>query len=257
MHIDLNCDMGESFGAYSIGADETLMPLITSANIACGFHAGDPRVMQRTVKLALRYGVAIGAHPGFRDLEGFGRRVIDATPDEIETAVLYQIGALAAFARAAGERLVHVKAHGALYNLAATQPAIARAIARAVASFDSSLVLVGLAGSSMLDVARELGLRVAREGFCDRVYTPEGNLMSRREPGSLIDDPQRAARQALQMVVEQTVTTSTGEKISMSVDTLCIHGDSPNAPAIAHAVREMLEKNNVSVRALTSVLSGA
>ncbi len=250
MHIDLNCDMGESFGAYSIGADEMLMPLITSANIACGFHAGDPRVMQRTVQLAVQHGVAIGAHPGFRDLEGFGRRVIDATPDEIESDVLYQIGALDAFARAAGKKLMHVKAHGALYNLAAAKPAIARAIARAVVSFDSSLVFVGLAGSSMLDVARELGLRVAREGFCDRAYTPDGKLMSRREPGSLIDDPQRAARQALQMVIEQTVDASNGEKIPMHVDTLCIHGDSPNAPAIARAVREMLEKNGVSVRSL-------
>jgi UPF0271 protein len=250
MHIDLNCDMGESFGAYSIGADETLMPLITSANIACGFHAGDPRVMQRTVQLAIQHGVAIGAHPGFRDLEGFGRRVIDATPDEIESDVLYQIGALDAFARAAGKKLMHVKAHGALYNLAVIKPAIARAIARAVVSFDSSLVFVGLAGSSMLDVARELGLRVAREGFCDRAYTPDGKLMSRREPGSLIDDPQRAARQALQIVIEQTVDASNGEKIPMTVDTLCIHGDSPNAPAIARAVREMLEKNGVNVRSL-------
>lgn len=249
--------MGESFGAYSIGADEMLMPLITSANIACGFHAGDPRVMQRTVQLAIRYGVAIGAHPGFRDLEGFGRRVIDATPDEIQADVLYQIGALDAFARAAGKKLVHVKAHGALYNLAAVKPAIARALARAVVNFDSSLVFVGLAGSSMLDVARELGLRVAREGFCDRAYTPDGNLMSRREPGSLIDDPQRAARQALQMVVEQTVTASNGEKISMSVDTLCIHGDSLNAPAIARAVRETLEKNGVIVKALNSILNEA
>ncbi len=250
MHIDLNCDMGESFGAYSIGADEMLMPLITSANIACGFHAGDPRVMQRTVQLAVQHGVAIGAHPGFRDLEGFGRRVIDATPDEIESDVLYQIGALDAFARAAGKKLMHVKAHGALYNLAVIKPAIARAIARAVVSFDSSLVFVGLAGSSMLDVARELGLRVAREGFCDRAYTPDGKLMSRREPGSLIDDPQRAARQALQIVIEQTVDASNGEKIPMTVDTLCIHGDSPNAPAIARAVREMLEKNGVNVRSL-------
>lgn len=248
--IDLNCDMGESFGVYTLGADETLMPLITSANLACGFHAGDPRVMQRTVQLAVQHHVAIGAHPGLRDLEGFGRRVIDVTPDEIEADVLYQIGALDAFARAAGKKLVHVKPHGALYNLAAVKPEIARAIARAVASFDSALIFVGLAGSSMIDAARELGLRVAREGFCDRAYTPDGKLMARREPGSLIDDPQQAAQQALQIAIEQTVTVSTGEKIAMSVDTLCIHGDSPNAPAIARAVRELLEQNDVSVRAL-------
>lgn len=250
MHIDLNCDMGESFGAYTIGADEMLMPLITSANIACGFHAGDPRVMQRTVQLALAHRVALGAHPGFADLAGFGRRAIDATPAEIETDVLYQIGALDAFARAAGARLVHVKAHGALYNLAAAKIDVARALANAVKRFDDQLIFVGLAGSVMLDAARELGLRVAREGFCDRVYTPDGKLMSRREPGSLIDDPQRAAAQALQMVVEQTVTASNGEKIPMSVDTLCIHGDHPVAPAIARAVREMLERHGVSIHAL-------
>ena len=250
MNIDLNCDMGESFGAYSMGADETLMPLITSANIACGFHAGDPRVMQRTIQLAIQHGVAIGAHPGFRDLEGFGRRVIDATLDEIESDVLYQIGALGAFARAGGKKLAHVKPHGALYNLAAVDPEIARAIARAVARFDSLLVFVGLAGSSMIDVARELGLRVAREGFCDRAYTPNGKLMSRRDKGALIDDPQQAAKQALQMIVEQSVNTSSGEKIPMRVDTLCIHGDSPNAPAIARAVREMLGENGVNVCAL-------
>jgi UPF0271 protein len=192
----------------------------------------------------------LGAHPGFADLAGFGRRAIDATPAEIETDVLYQIGALDAFARAAGTRLVHVKAHGALYNLAAAKIDVARALANAVKCFDDQLIFVGLAGSVMLDVARELGLRVAREGFCDRVYMPDGKLMSRREPGSLIDDPQRAAVQALQMVVEQTVTASNGEKIPMPVDTLCIHGDHPAAPAIARAVREMLERHGVSIHAL-------
>lgn len=254
MRIDLNCDMGESFGAYTIGADEAIMPFITSANIACGFHAGDPRVMERTVRLAVQHGVAIGAHPGFADLAGFGRRELDATPDEIESDVLYQIGALDAFARAAGTRLAHVKPHGALYNLAAIKPEIARAVARAVARFDSQLVFVGLAGSVMIDIARELGLRVAREGFCDRAYTPDGKLMSRREKDSLIDDPQQAARQALQMVIEQTVTASNGKKIPMIVDTLCIHGDKPTAPAVARAVREALEQNGVTVMALVILL---
>lgn len=243
--IDLNCDMGESFGVYSIGNDAALMPLITSANIACGFHAGDPRVMARAVCLALEHQVAIGAHPGFGDLVGFGRRHLDATPGEIESDVLYQIGALSAFAK-----LAHVKAHGALYNLAATNASIAQAIARAIARFDKNLVMVGLANSTtMADAAREYGLRFAREGFCDRAYNRDGTLRSRREPGALIHDPQRAAAQALQMVRDQTVTTPEGETIPLAVDTLCIHGDTPGAVEILRAVRATLENEGVEIRA--------
>jgi len=249
LRIDLNCDMGESFGAYTLGADEAIMPFITSANIACGFHAGDPRVMERTVRLAIQHGVSIGAHPGFFDLVGFGRRAMDATPAEIESDVLYQIGALDAFARAAGAKLVHVKAHGALYNLAAIKSDIARAIANAVVRFDANLVMVGLANSAMIDAAREVGLRVAREGFCERTYQPDGRLTSRRDPGALISDPELAAKQALQIVLEQTVTTVNLEKIPLIADTLCIHGDSPNALAIVRAVRDTLEKNGVAVAA--------
>jgi len=250
MHIDLNCDLGESFGAYTLGNDATLMPLITSANIACGFHAGDPQVMARTVRLAVQHGVAIGAHPGFADLVGFGRRALDATPDEIENDVLYQIGALAAFARAEGVSLAHVKPHGALYNLAATRPPIANAIARAVARFDSTLILVGQPNSALERAAREYRLRFAREGFADRAYNRDGTLRSRREPGALIDDPQRAAEQALQMVRAQTVTTPEGETIAMPVDTLCVHGDSPHAVEILRAVRAALQQNGVKVMAL-------
>ncbi|MBI5303330.1 MAG: 5-oxoprolinase subunit PxpA [Chloroflexi bacterium] len=248
LQIDLNCDMGESFGAYSMGNDAALMPLITSANIACGFHAGDPRVMVQTVRLALQNKVALGAHPGFNDLVGFGRRNLDATPDEIESDVLYQIGALDAFARVENARLVHVKPHGALYNVAATNPRVARAIARAVARFDAHLVLVGLATSiTMADAAREFGLRFAREGFCDRAYNRDGALRSRREPGALIHDPQRAATQALQMVRDQTVTTPEGETVPLVVDTLCVHGDTPEAVAILRAVREVLSKNDIEI----------
>jgi len=250
MRIDLNCDLGESFGAYTLGNDATLMPLITSANIACGFHAGDPQVMARTVRLAVQHGVAIGAHPGFADLVGFGRRALDATPDEIENDVLYQIGALAAFARAEGVSLAHVKPHGALYNLAATRPPIANAIARAVARFDSTLILVGQPNSALERAAREYRLRFAREGFADRAYNRDGTLRSRREPGALIDDPQRAAEQALQMVRAQTVTTPEGETIAMPVDTLCVHGDSPHAVEILRAVRAALQQNGVKVMAL-------
>ena len=250
MRIDLNSDIGESFGAYAYGDDAAIMPLITSANIACGFHAGDPQVMARTVHLAVQHGVALGAHHGFPDLVGFGRRAMDASPDELVNDVLYQIGALDAFARAEGAMLAHVKAHGALYNLAATRLPIARAIARAVARFDTHLVMVGLAGSAMADAAREFGLRFASEGFADRAYNRDGTLRSRREPGTLITDPQRAAAQALQMVREQSVTTPEGETIPIVVDTLCVHGDTPGAAAILYAVREALQQNNVTVMAV-------
>ncbi|MBI3740754.1 MAG: 5-oxoprolinase subunit PxpA [Chloroflexi bacterium] len=251
MQIDLNCDMGESFGAYRIGNDEALMPLITSANIACGFHAGDAQVMAQTVALALKHNVAIGAHPGFLDLQGFGRRNLDATPAEIENEVLYQIGALSAFARARGAQLAHVKAHGALYNLAAEKIEIARAIARGIARFDSKLVMVALANSVMVDAARENNLRVAREGFCDRAYNRDGTLRPRREPNAVIHDPARAAQQALQIAREKTVTTPEGEIISLEADTLCIHGDNVAAVEIARAVREILARKGIAIRAMT------
>lgn len=247
MRIDLNCDLGESFGAYTLGHDAALMPLITSANIACGFHAGDPQVMARTVRLAQQHHVAIGAHPGFPDLVGFGRRALDAEPDEIANDMLYQIGALAAFVRAEGARLTHVKPHGALYNLATTRAPIADAIARAVARFDADLILVGQPNSMLERAAREHHLRFAREGFADRAYNRDGTLRSRREPGAVLDDPARAAAQALQMVRTQTVTTPEGATIAMPVDTLCLHGDSPHAIEIVRAVRETLERNGVRV----------
>ncbi|MBM3127110.1 MAG: LamB/YcsF family protein [Chloroflexi bacterium] len=250
MRIDLNCDLGESFGAYTLGSDAAIMPLITSANIACGFHAGDPQVIARTVRLAIQHGVALGAHPGFADLVGFGRRALDATPDEIENDVLYQIGALAAFARAEGATLAHIKPHGALYNLAATRPPIANAIARAIARFDANLILVGQPGAAMEHAAREQGIRFAREGFADRAYNRDGTLRSRREPGALIDDPRRAAAQALQMARTQTVTTPNGETIAMPVDTLCVHGDSPGAVEILRAVRDALEQNSIVISSL-------
>ena len=250
MRVDLNCDLGESFGAWTLGADEAIMPFITSANIACGFHAGDARVMERTVRLAIQHHVAIGAHPGFPDLVGFGRRALDATSDEIESDVLYQIGALDAFVRSSDKRLTHVKVHGALYNLAAAKPGIANAIARAIKRFDAHLVMVGLAGSAMIDAAQKLGLRHAREGFCDRAYQSDGTLVSRREKNSRLSDPELAAKQALQIVLEQSVATISGEKIPLIADTLCIHGDAPTAPAMARAVRESLEKNDVTVAPL-------
>lgn len=248
--MDLNADIGESFGTYTLGADVELMPYITSANIACGFHAGDPVVMNRTVALAYAHTVAIGAHPGFPDLGGFGRRGLDASDDEIETLVLYQIGALNAFARARGAGLRHVKPHGALYNAAAEKLNVARAIARAVARFDSNLILVGLSNSALTQAAQEVGLRAAREGFCDRAYSSDGTLRSRREAGAVFDSPDLAAAQAVHLARDHTVTTYDGKELTLDVDTLCLHGDTPGAVQIARAVRASLEQAGIQVKPL-------
>jgi UPF0271 protein len=264
MKIDLNCDLGESFGVYTIGNDEALLLLITSANIACGYHAGDPQVMARTVRLAAQHGVAVGAHPGFPDLAGFGRRAMQLSPEEVETCVLYQVGALAAFTRAAGVPLGHVKPHGALYNLAVGEPAIAAAIARGVASFSRDLILVGLApihpsscdvsglaGSpAMAEAAQAAGLSFAAEAFADRVYNPDGTLQSRRIAGSLITDPTRAAAQAVSIARDGLVVAHDGTRLSLHADTLCLHGDNPAALANAPAVRQALAAAGVTVQAL-------
>ncbi len=250
MSIDLNCDMGESFGAYTIGADEALMSSITSANIACGLHAGDPLVMDRTVALAKKHGVAVGAHPGFPDLAGFGRRNMNLTPQEIEDSILYQVGALAAFCRANGVALVHVKTHGALYNMAANNPAMAVSIARGIARFDRQLVMVGLASSeAMAHAAAGEGLPYAREAFADRVYNPDGTLQSRQIPGSLITDPNRAAQQAL-VITRGYVLAHDGTRVPIEAQTICLHGDNPAAPANAEAVRAALKSAGVAVKSL-------
>ena len=250
--VDLNCDVGESYGAYRLGADDALMPWITSANVACGYHAGDPLVMDETVRLAVRHGVGIGAHPGFPDLLGFGRRAMQLAPGEVENYVLYQVGALAAFARAAGAELAHVKPHGALYNVAARDVEMARAVVRGVARAGSDLILVGLAGSALLEAAREAGLAVASEGFADRAYNPDGTLRSRRLPGALLESPAAAAEQALRIARDGTVTSHTGEEISLHVDTICIHGDTPAAVEIAQAIRQKLAQAGIEVAPLGS-----
>ena len=234
MKIDINCDMGESFGRYSLGNDEALMSFITSANIACGFHAGDPVVMDQTVRLAVEQQVSVGAHPGYPDLQGFGRRTMDLTMEEIETFVLFQVSALAGFARSAGVELVHVKPHGALYNHAVGDQQAARAIARGVARFSREIILVGLAGSKMIAEGSDVGLRCAREGFPERGYNPDGTLMSRRLPGAILDSPQEASAQALRLVKEGVRVSSGSQNITHAVDTLCVHGDSPNALAVSH-----------------------
>ena len=242
MKIDLNCDLGESFGRYSLGHDEALMPLITSANIACGFHAGDPVVMETTVQLALKWKVAIGAHPGYPDLQGFGRREMSLSEEEVEASVLYQVGALAAFARAGGGEVIHVKPHGALYNRAAKDRALAGAVARGVARFSQQLILVGLAGSVLVEAGQEAGLRVANEGFPDRAYNSDGSLMSRRLPGSVLESPGEVAAQAVRLIKE-------GAR-GLPVHTLCIHGDNPAAVENAKAIRAALIANDIQVEAM-------
>lgn len=250
--IDLNCDVGESYGAYRIGADEALMEWITSANVACGYHAGDPLVMDRTVRLAIQYGVGIGAHPGFPDLLGFGRRQMQLGPDEIENYILYQVGALAAFARASGAELAHVKPHGALYNMAARDVETARAIVRGVARAGSDLILVGLAGSVMVEAAREAGVRTAREGFADRAYNPDGTLRSRKLPGAVIKEPELAAERAVRIARDGVVAAYTGDEIPLQVDTICVHGDTPTAVEIVKAIRQRLKGAGVQVSPMAS-----
>ena len=251
MRVDLNADLGEAFGAYAIGADEAVLAYVSSANVACGFHAGDPTVIDRTVARAVRAGVAVGAHPSHFDLRGFGRREIAADPAEVEADVVYQVGAVAAFARAHGSHLTHVKPHGALYNQAARDEALARAVARGVARFSRDLVLVGLAGSAPMRRAAEAeGLRFAAEAFADRAYDADGRLVPRSRPGALITDPASAAAKAVHIVCEGAVVSVDGTRVPMTVDTLCLHGDNPHALEIARAVREALEAAGVTVQAL-------
>src|SRR3989442_8709738 len=249
--IDVNADLGESFGAWTMGGDEELMGLVSSANVACGFHAGDPVVMDLTVARAVRAGVALGAHPGHFDLRGFGRREIAASPHEVEADVIYQVGALAAFARSHGARLIHVKPHGALYNQAAVDQALAGAIARATARVDRELVLVGLASSAtMRRAAEEAGLRYAAEAFADRAYEPDGSLRPRKIPGAVITDPEQAAAQALGIARDGLVRAASGAEVALRAETICLHGDNPHALAIARAVRRAFEAAGIEVRSL-------
>ena len=251
MRIDLNCDMGEGFGRYDIGQDAQLMPLISSANVACGFHASDPSTMHRTVKLAKEYNVAVGAHPSFPDLVGFGRREMAASPPEIRDDVMYQVGALLAFCKAEGVPLRHVKPHGALYNLAARDIEVATAIAAAVRSVDPSLYLVGLCGSAMVEAARETGLNFAAEAFADRGYRKDGRLVSRKEHGAVLDDPEIVAERVVRMVRDGEVTTVDGTGISIDPKTVCVHGDTPGAVALLRAIRRRLEKEKIEVKSFS------
>lgn len=249
-HIDLNSDLGESFGSYSIGEDDGLFGLISSTNVACGFHGGDPRVLERTVRRAAEQGVGVGAHPGFLDLVGFGRREMNATPDEVRTDTLYQLGALDAFCRVAGVRMQHLKAHGALYNVAVRDAAIAGAIIEAVRAFNSDLIILAQPGTTMLAAAEAAGLPVAREGFADRAYNADGSLVSRRLPGALITDPAEAAARMVRLVTEGKLRTIDGKDLDMQIDSICVHSDTPGSLTIMAAIREALEAAGVEIAPL-------
>lgn len=248
--VDLNCDMGESFGAYRIGADDVVFPFITSANVACGFHGGDPAVMRTTIARARERGVAVGAHPGLPDLIGFGRRTMDVTPQEVYDLVVYQVGALDAFARAANVTLQHVKAHGALYNMAAARADLAAAIARAVRDVDRGLRLFGLPGSHLVTEGEAAGLATASEAFADRNYMPDGSLVSRRRDDAYVHDARVAVDRAVRMVREKVVRAVDGNDIAITADTICIHGDGPHAAELAKALRAGFEEAGIAVAAV-------
>jgi UPF0271 protein len=248
--VDLNCDAGEAFGPWRMGNDDALIPLMTSVNVACGAHAGDPLVMRRTIELAAQADVAVGAHPGYPDLQGFGRRALPLGPHEVEQWLLAQIGALAGVARAVGVRLRHVKPHGALYNAAADDPPLAEVIARAVRAYDPELVLVARAGSAQVAAGRAAGLRVAEEAFADRGYDAWGRLLARGTPGALLADAEEAAERALALVRDGGARLADGAWLPLRADTLCVHSDTPGAVAIAQAVRARLLAAGVQLRPL-------
>jgi UPF0271 protein len=247
--VDINCDMGESFGAWKMGADAEIMPFISSANIACGFHGGDPATIRSTVKLAVDHGVAIGAHPSLPDLQGFGRRAMKISPQDMYDLVVYQAGAVEGFARAAGARLHHLKCHGALYNMAANDAGLAEAMARAVKDLGGGLILYALSNSLMMDTAAKLGIRVAGEVFADRGYADDGTLAPRGTPGAMIEDAALAAQRAVSMIENAQVTALSGRAVAVSPDTLCLHGDQPGAVAFARAIRKAFSERGIGVAA--------
>ncbi|SNZ03301.1 UPF0271 protein [Terribacillus aidingensis] len=246
--IDLNSDLGESFGAYTIGNDAAVLKYISSANIACGFHAGDPNVMVETVKTAAELGVGIGAHPGFPDLAGFGRRNMNLSPKEIYHMVVYQVGAIQGAAKACGTHVQHVKPHGALYNMASKDAAMAEAIAEAVHAVDPELVLFGLAGSELVRAGEKMGLRVAQEVFADRTYQPDGALTPRTQSNAMIHDVTVAVNRVVRMIQEEKVTAVDGTDIAIQADTICVHGDEPEALRFVQQLRERLRTENITIK---------
>lgn len=254
VQVDLNCDLGESFGAYRIGMDEEVIRCISSANIACGYHAGDPLVMASTVELAKKYGVRVGAHPGFPDLMGFGRRNMNVSAAESKAYVQYQLGALEAFCRAQGVRLSHVKPHGALYNMAGKDAELAMAVCRGIYEFDPEIILLGLSGSKLIEAAVRVGLRTAREVFADRAYEDDGSLVARTKPGAVITDENEAVNRVVKMVKSGTVTSVNGAEIPITAESVCVHGDNVHALEFVRKIRTAFEENGISVAPLADVI---
>lgn len=252
--VDLNCDLGESFGAYKIGKDEDIIPLISSANVACGAHAGDPDVMAKTADICKSSGVSMGAHPGFFDLMGFGRRNLAVSPEEAKNLLIYQIGALDAFAKSRGIKLSHVKPHGALYNMAAKDARLAAAIAEGIYSYNPELILLGLSGSEMLKAAENIGLPYAAEVFADRAYEDDGTLVARSKPGAMIKDEDEAVRRVIKMIKEHKVTTVSGKEIEIFPASVCVHGDSEKALLFVKKIRAALTSENIEIRPLSEIV---
>ncbi len=254
--IDLNSDLGESFGAYQMGRDGEIIPLISSANVACGFHAGDPTIMAKTVQLCKTAGASVGAHPGFPDLQGFGRRNMNISPADVKNLILYQVGALDAFCKSAGVKLRHVKPHGALYNMAAKDPALAKAICEGIQEYGPALILLGLSGSEMLRQAKAIGLPYAAEIFADRAYEDDGTLVSRTKPGAMILNEAEAVSRVIGMIKDHTVTSINGKQIEICPDSVCVHGDSEKALLFVKKIRAALEQEGITIKPLDEIVSG-
>ena len=252
--VDLNSDLGESFGAYTIGMDSEVIPLISSANVACGFHAGDPTVMGKTVALCKENGVAVGAHPGYPDLQGFGRRNMNVSPSDAKALMTYQVGALDAFCKANGVSMQHVKPHGALYNMAGKDEKLARAVCEGIYEYNPTLILLGLSGSCMLKAAAEIGLPYAAEVFADRAYEEDGSLVARGKPGAMITDEDEAVERVIVMIKEHKVKTISGKVIELCPHSVCVHGDSPKAPAFVSKIRAALSHEGIAVKNITEVV---
>lgn len=253
--IDLNCDLGESFGNYKIGMDEEVIPLISSANVACGYHASDPIVMQKTIAMTKKFGTAVGAHPGFPDLMGFGRRNLSVSPAEAKAYTLYQLGALDAFCRTQGVKMQHVKPHGALYNMAAKDYELARGICEAIYEFDKELIVLALSGGELVRAGQDIGLRTALEFFADRAYEEDGTLVNRRKEGAVITDENEALARVVRMIKENKLTAITGKDISIKADSVCVHGDGVKALEFVKKIREKLTDEQIAIKSLAEIVS--
>ncbi|WP_315118904.1 5-oxoprolinase subunit PxpA [uncultured Clostridium sp.] len=254
LKVDLNSDLGESFGNYKIGLDEEVIKYVTSVNIACGWHAGDPEVMEKTIEIAKENGVAVGAHPGFLDLMGFGRRNISVNPREMKAYIKYQLGALMAFAKAKGEKIQHVKPHGAMYNMAAKDSALAIATAEAIYEVDEDIILLGLANSELIKAGKHVGLKVANEVFADRAYNADGTLVARSQKGAVIHDADIAISRVIRMVKEKKVTSITGEDVEINAQSICVHGDNPEAVKFVKKIKTKLQEEGIEVTAISNFI---